>query len=130
MPFPRQARRSLPGFESRSATTSRVDSTAYLSGTAQMYMRAQFDDKCPGGLHRRQLQRRIHGAARPRNQHPGEAALRAEGNTTHVFKDYLRDPDLLKDCKVVIWLVCNSSLKNDWPLPQAIHDAGQSLARK
>ena len=54
-------------------------------------------------------------------------ALVGGGGTTHAFKDFLRNPELLKDCKVVIWLVCNSSLKNPWPLPQRIQEAGTTF---
>ena len=52
------------------------------------------------------------------------------GHTTDKFKEFLRDPEMLKDCKVVIWLVCNSSLKNPWPLPKKIHsDIGRFSAK-
>ena len=54
--------------------------------------------------------------------------LAGGGNTTDAFKNFLRDPDVLKDCKVVIWLVCTSSLKNPWPVPQKIHETGVSVA--
>ena len=99
------------------------------SRIAQKYLRDQFDDSAPvacigdsyNGGFMELLGREIHLPVR---------LLAGGGHTTHVFKDFLRDPGLLKDCKVVIWLVCNSSLKNDWPLPQAIHNADQSLARK
>jgi hypothetical protein len=53
-------------------------------------------------------------------------ALPAGGHTSDVFKDCIRNPVLLEGCKVVIWLVCNSSLKNPWPLPKGIADAGES----
>jgi hypothetical protein len=46
--------------------------------------------------------------------------LGAGGQTTQRFKDFLRDPKLLTDCKVVVWLVCNSSLINPWPIPEPI----------
>jgi hypothetical protein len=48
----------------------------------------------------------------------------AGGQTTDAFKNLLRSPGLLKDCKVVVWLVCNSSLENPWPLPRAIQETG------
>ncbi len=48
--------------------------------------------------------------------------LTGGGNTTQAFKEFLRDPELLKDCKVLIWLVCNSSLKNPWPMPPQIRE--------
>ncbi len=50
------------------------------------------------------------------------SCLSGGGNTTHAFKDFLRNPELLKDCKVVVWLVCHSSLKNPWPLPPIMHE--------
>jgi hypothetical protein len=48
--------------------------------------------------------------------------LAGGGNTSDAFKNFLRDSELLKDCRVVIWLVCNSSLKNPWPIPSKIHE--------
>ena len=53
-------------------------------------------------------------------------ALAGGGNTTDAFKGFLRNPELLKDCKVVIWLVCNSALKSPWPLPDRIQKVGRS----
>ena len=55
--------------------------------------------------------------------------LAAGGNTSDAFKNFVRDPELLQDCKVVVWLVCNSSLKNPWPVPQKIRETGVSVAR-
>jgi hypothetical protein len=56
--------------------------------------------------------------------------LAAGGNTSDAFKNFLRDSELIKDCRVVIWLVCNSSLKNPWPIPSKIHETEISAARK
>jgi hypothetical protein len=42
------------------------------------------------------------------------------GETTHAFKDFLREPSLLKNCKVVVWVNCNTSLQAAWPLPPVI----------
>ena len=56
--------------------------------------------------------------------------LSGGGHTTHVFKDFLRNPELLKDCKVVIWLVCNTGLKSAWPLPQKICEGSESSVRR
>ena len=56
--------------------------------------------------------------------------LTGGGHTTHAFKDFLRNPDTLKDCKVVIWLVCHSSLKADWPLPERIRETGSPVAQR
>ena len=55
--------------------------------------------------------------------------LAAGGNTSDAFKNFLRDPELLKDCRVLVWLVCNSSLKNPWPIPEQISYAGVATAR-
>jgi hypothetical protein len=55
--------------------------------------------------------------------------LSGGGNTTDAFKNFLRDPAILKDCKVVVWLVCNSSLKAPWPLPPPIREAGAEAGR-
>ena len=46
--------------------------------------------------------------------------LSGGGHTTDAFKDFLRDPGSLKQCKVVVWLVCNTSLIGAWPLPKPI----------
>ncbi len=54
--------------------------------------------------------------------------LSAGGNTSDAFKNFLRNPELLKDCKVVVWLVCNSSLKNPWPLPPSIRETSEPRA--
>jgi hypothetical protein len=57
-------------------------------------------------------------------------SLGAGGQTTQKFKDFLRDPDLLKDCKVVVWLVCNSHLAMSWPLPEPIRQAVEPRGQK
>ena len=46
--------------------------------------------------------------------------LSGGGHTTDAFKDFLRDPGSLKQCKVVVWLVCDTSLIGAWPLPKPI----------
>jgi hypothetical protein len=46
--------------------------------------------------------------------------LYRSGSTTEVFKDFVRDPDMLKDCKVVVWVVCNSGLQFSWSLPAPV----------
>ena len=51
-------------------------------------------------------------------------------NTTHAFKNFLRNPDILKDCKVLVWVVCHTSLQAPWPLPPDIREAGRSTAGK
>jgi hypothetical protein len=51
--------------------------------------------------------------------------LTGGGQTTQRFKDFLRDPGLLKDCKVVVWLVSGHSLINPWPLPPVIRQAAE-----
>jgi len=53
--------------------------------------------------------------------------LSGGGHTTHALKDFLRDPESLGDCRVVVWLVCNTGLTAPWPLPRAIQQCG--LAR-
>jgi hypothetical protein len=92
------------------------------------YLRPQFDDSAPvacigdsyNGGFMELLGRELNLPMRP---------LAGGGNTTDAFKNFLRDPDVLKDCKVVIWLVCTSSLKNPWPVPQKIHETFVSAAR-
>jgi hypothetical protein len=56
--------------------------------------------------------------------------LAGGGHTTDVFKDCLRNPELLTDCRVVVWLVCNASLKSPWPLPQRIRETLEPSARE
>jgi hypothetical protein len=51
--------------------------------------------------------------------------LHAGSQTTQRFKDFLRDPGLLEECKVVVWLVCGSSLIAPWPLPPVIRQAAE-----
>lgn len=46
--------------------------------------------------------------------------LSGGGHTSHAFKDMLRDPGLLDRAHVVVWLVCDSSLKGPWPMPPKI----------
>ncbi|MBV9122127.1 MAG: hypothetical protein JO112_02045, partial [Planctomycetes bacterium] len=46
------------------------------------------------------------------------------GQTTEAFKGFLRDPELLKDCKVMVWVVCNTQLTlSSWPLPRPIRES-------
>jgi hypothetical protein len=52
------------------------------------------------------------------------------GNTTDAFKNFLRNPSVLKDCKVVVWLVCNSSLENPWPIPPPVREAMEPAGQK
>jgi hypothetical protein len=47
------------------------------------------------------------------------------GQTSHAFKDFLRDPGLLDGCRVVIWVNCNTALQHPWPLPQPVRDCLQ-----
>jgi hypothetical protein len=49
----------------------------------------------------------------------------AGGQTTQAFTAFLRDPELLKDCKVVVWLVSIHAVVNPWPLPGPIRAAVQ-----
>jgi hypothetical protein len=56
--------------------------------------------------------------------------LWAAGQTSQPFKEFLRDPDLLKRCKVVVWLVCNTNLMNPWPLPATVSGPGESAVRR
>jgi hypothetical protein len=100
----------------------------HSSRIPQKYLRPQFDDSAPvaciGDSYNcgfmELLGRELNLPVRP---------LAGGGHTSNAFKDFLRNPELLKDCKVVIWLVCNSSLKNPWPLPQRIREAGDSSVR-
>lgn len=47
----------------------------------------------------------------------------AGGQTTEAFGDMLRDPDLLKDCKVVVWVTTHNALDAFKPLPRPIREA-------
>jgi hypothetical protein len=49
--------------------------------------------------------------------------LASGGQTTGAFSDFLRDPDLLQHCKVVVWLVNAEGPAEVWPLPRPIRDA-------
>jgi hypothetical protein len=42
------------------------------------------------------------------------------GGTTEAFVDFLREPDLLKNCKVVVWVTSNRHLQGLRPLPEKI----------
>lgn len=46
--------------------------------------------------------------------------LYRSGTTTEIFRDFARDPELLRGCKVVVWVVCNSGLQYPWTLPAPI----------
>ncbi len=52
------------------------------------------------------------------------------GQSTQAFKQFLRDPQSLDGCKVVIWLVCYPNLQMQ-PMPQPILDAvhGKEVAK-
>ncbi len=52
------------------------------------------------------------------------------GQSTQAFKQFLRDPQALDGCKVVIWLVCYPNLQMQ-PMPQPILDAvhGKAVAK-
>jgi hypothetical protein len=54
--------------------------------------------------------------------------LAAGGQTTQAFNDFLRAPESLKHCKVVVWLVCSTSLGREWPLPKSILKFGHGAA--
>jgi hypothetical protein len=50
-------------------------------------------------------------------------ATRAEPNqTTEAFADFLRDPQLLAHCRVVVWIITNHHLTRFKPLPKPIAD--------
>jgi hypothetical protein len=56
--------------------------------------------------------------------------LAGAGQTTQAFKDFLRDPQALEGCKVVVWLVCSTGLDaQHWPMPPAICDAVRAANR-
>lgn len=46
--------------------------------------------------------------------------LTGGGNTSHAFKGMVRDPSLLEHARVVVWLLCDSSLKGPWPMPPSV----------
>jgi hypothetical protein len=48
--------------------------------------------------------------------------LSGGGQTSDAFKDLVRDPSLLEHARVVVWLVCDSSLKGPWPVPPKVRD--------
>ena len=57
-------------------------------------------------------------------------SLAGGGQTTNAFKEFLRDPDSLKGCKVVVWIVCYADMEClPWPLPRPIRDAVGSQVR-
>ncbi|HVK15412.1 MAG TPA: hypothetical protein VM533_00595 [Fimbriiglobus sp.] len=47
----------------------------------------------------------------------------AGGQTTEAFGDMLRDPDMLKDVKVVVWVTTHNALDAFKPLPKPIREA-------
>ena len=48
--------------------------------------------------------------------------LTGGGNTSHAFKGMVRDPSLLEHARVVVWLLCDSSLKGPWPMPPSVRN--------
>lgn len=46
--------------------------------------------------------------------------LSGGGYTTQRFRDFLRDPGLLRGARVVVWTVCYSNLEGPWTLPRPI----------
>jgi hypothetical protein len=58
--------------------------------------------------------------------HPHHGA----GQTTQAFTDFLRDPDLLNHCKVVVWLVCCPLLQVPWTVPGPIREVHAQPAQK
>lgn len=45
------------------------------------------------------------------------------GQTTDSFADFLRDPELLNNCRVVVWITSGQHLPDFKPLPPAIAEA-------
>ncbi len=46
--------------------------------------------------------------------------LSGGGFTTQRFRDFLRDPGLLRGARVVVWTVCYTNLEGPWTLPRPI----------
>jgi SGNH hydrolase-like domain, acetyltransferase AlgX len=49
--------------------------------------------------------------------------LSGGGYTTQAFKEFLREPELLENARVVVWTVCYTDLVAPWPLPRPILEA-------
>src|SRR5262249_15491502 len=45
------------------------------------------------------------------------------GQTIQAFTDFLREPELLRNCKVVVWLLCNPQILPPLPVPAPIRAA-------
>jgi hypothetical protein len=51
------------------------------------------------------------------------------GYTTQAIKEAVRNPDILRGRKVVLWVVCNTSLATgQWDLPPGLAPAGENLS--